>query len=54
MMSLTRDDLNNLYKGRLMEQAVGQELLCRSDDYLEPLSFWVREKIHPMRKLIFA
>lgn len=38
------DDLNNLYKGRLMEQAVGQELLCRSDDYLEPLSFWVREK----------
>lgn len=37
-------DLNNLYKGRIAEHIVGQELIAHSDNYLQPLQFWVREK----------
>lgn len=37
-------DLNDLYRGRVAEQIVGQELLARSSRRLEPPRFWVREK----------
>lgn len=37
-------DLNNLYKGRIAEHIVAQELIVHSDNYLQPLQFWVREK----------
>lgn len=37
-------DLNNLYKGRVVEHIVAQELTASSDNYLQPLLFWVREK----------
>ena len=37
-------DLNDLYRGRIAEQIVGQELLARSSRRLEPPVFWVREK----------
>ena len=40
----TSNDLNNLYKGRIAEHIVAQELLAVSDNYLQPLLFWVREK----------
>ena len=38
------DDLNSLYKGRLVEQVVGQELLAHNSSTLEKPRFWVREK----------
>ena len=38
------DDLTNVYKGQLIEHLVGQELTSISDNFLEPLHFWVREK----------
>ena len=38
------EDLNSLYKGRLMEQLVGQELMAGSARKLEKPRFWVREK----------
>ena len=38
------EDLNDLYRGRIAEQIVGQELLARSTRGLEPPSFWVRDK----------
>lgn len=37
-------DLNNIYKGRVVEHIVAQELTASSDNYLQPLLFWVREK----------
>jgi uncharacterized protein len=37
-------DLNDLYRGRIAEQIVGQELLARSTRRLEPPRFWVRDK----------
>lgn len=37
-------DLNNLYKGRIAEHIIAQELMANSDNYLQPLLFWVREK----------
>lgn len=40
----TSKDLNNLYKGRIAEHIVGQELIAHSDNYLQPLQFWVREQ----------
>lgn len=40
----TSADLNNLYKGRIAEHIVAQELIASSDNYLQPLLFWVREK----------
>lgn len=40
----TSNDLNNLYKGRIAEHIVAQELIVSSDNYLQPLLFWVREK----------
>ena len=38
------NDLNNLYKGRIAEHIIAQELIDASDNYLQPLLFWVREK----------
>lgn len=38
------NDLNNLYKGRIAEHIIAQELIATSDNYLQPLLFWVREK----------
>ena len=40
----TSKDLNNLYKGRIAEHIVGQELIAHSDNYLQPLQFWIREQ----------
>lgn len=40
----TSNDLNNLYKGRIAEHIVAQEMIVSSDNYLQPLLFWVREK----------
>lgn len=40
----TSNDLNNLYKGRIAEHIIAQELIATSDNYLQPLLFWVREK----------
>lgn len=40
----TSNDLNNLYKGRIAEHIVAQELIVSSENYLQPLLFWVREK----------
>lgn len=40
----TSKDLNSLYKGRIAEHIVGQELVAHCDNYLQPLQFWVREK----------
>lgn len=37
-------DLNKIYKGRVVEHIVAQELTASSDNYLQPLLFWVREK----------
>lgn len=36
--------MNNLYKGRIAEHIIAQELIAVSDNYLQPLLFWVREK----------
>ncbi len=38
------EDLNSLYKGRITEHLVGQELLSMSFRVLNGLHFWVREK----------
>ncbi|MEA1986566.1 MAG: AAA family ATPase [Candidatus Marinimicrobia bacterium] len=38
------DDINNIYKGKIAEHIVGQELLTKSYSYLHKLCFWVREK----------
>ncbi|MCF7949970.1 MAG: DUF4143 domain-containing protein, partial [Spirochaetia bacterium] len=38
------DDLNSLYRGKLVEQIVGQEVLERNAGKLEKPRFWVREK----------
>lgn len=38
------DDLNSLYRGKLVEQIVGQEVLARNAGKLEKPRFWVREK----------
>jgi uncharacterized protein len=37
-------DLNDLYRGRIAEQIVGQELMAVSSRRLDPPLFWVREK----------
>lgn len=37
-------DLNDLYRGRIAEQVVGQELLALFSEKLVPPLFWVREK----------
>lgn len=38
------DDLNSLYRGKLVEQIVGQEMLAHKAGKLEKPRFWVREK----------
>ena len=38
------DNLHALYKGMLAEHIVGQELLCRSRDFIRKPVFWTREK----------
>ena len=37
-------DLNDLYKGKVTEHIVGQELLASSHSFLNSLHFWVRDK----------
>jgi predicted AAA+ superfamily ATPase len=37
-------DLNSLYRGRIIESVVGQELLTLYFHTQKPLKFWVREK----------
>ncbi|MEA3499889.1 MAG: AAA family ATPase [Candidatus Marinimicrobia bacterium] len=37
-------DINNIYKGKISEHIVGQELLATSFSFLYKLYFWVREK----------
>ncbi len=37
-------DLNQVYKGKMLEHLVGQELLAPQYEALSSLSFWVREK----------
>ena len=47
------NDLSSLFRGRLLEQLVGQELLARSrDERVSPL-FWVREKTQSQAELDF-
>lgn len=38
------EDLHNLYRGKVIEHIVGQELMAHYTSPLNPLSFWVREK----------
>jgi len=47
-------DLNDLYRGRIAEQIVGQELLARSSRRLEPPVFWVREKNQSQAEVDFV
>jgi predicted AAA+ superfamily ATPase len=37
-------DINNIYKGKISEHIVGQELLSTSFSFLYKLHFWVKEK----------
>src|SRR3989338_5717686 len=37
-------DLNSIYRGRIIESVVGQELLAMQSHTQKPLKFWVREK----------
>lgn len=47
-------DLNDLYRGRITEQIVGQELMARSSRRLEPPVFWVREKNQSQAEVDFV
>lgn len=38
------DDLHTIYKGKMIEHLVGQEILSENVDSLSGLKFWVREK----------
>lgn len=38
------NDLKNIHMGRIAEHVIAQELIAASDNYLQPLLFWVREK----------
>ncbi len=48
------NDLNSIYRGRLVEQVVGQELLARNTGKLEKPRFWVREKSGSSAELDFV
>ncbi|TVQ23076.1 MAG: DUF4143 domain-containing protein [Spirochaetaceae bacterium] len=48
------EDLNDLYRGRIAEQIVGQELLARSTRALEPPRFWVRDKNQSQAEVDFV
>ena len=37
-------DLNDLYRGKITEHIVGQELLASNNSFLNTLHFWVRDK----------
>ncbi len=41
---LIADDVTDVYRGRIAEHIVGQELLAMSDSVMNRLMFWVREK----------
>jgi predicted AAA+ superfamily ATPase len=41
---LGTDDLNNIYKGIIIEHLTGQELMATRFDALSQLYFWVKEK----------
>lgn len=47
-------DLNDLYRGRVTEQIVGQELLARSSRHMETPMFWVREKHQSQAEVDFV
>lgn len=47
-------DLNDLYRGKITEQIVGQELMARSSRRLEPPVFWVREKNQSQAEVHFS
>ncbi len=47
-------DLNSLYRGRVSEQLIGQELLATSNVRLSPPLFWVREKAGARAELDFV
>lgn len=46
-------DLNDLYRGRVAEQIVGQELLALSTRRLDPPHFWVRDKNQSQAEIDF-
>jgi predicted AAA+ superfamily ATPase len=41
---LRSDDITDVYRGRIAEHIVGQELLAMSDSVMNSLMFWVRDK----------
>jgi hypothetical protein len=41
---LISDDITDVYRGRIAEHIVGQELLAMSDSVMNRLMFWVRDK----------
>lgn len=41
---LTAKDITDVYRGRIAEHIVGQELLARTSSVMNKLQFWVREK----------
>lgn len=46
-------DLNDVYKGTMIEHLVGQELLATQTNALSTLNFWVREKISSSAEIDF-
>ena len=46
-------DLNSIYQGHIAEHIVGQELLAKQTNILEPLRFWTREKKDSVAELDF-
>ena len=47
------NDLSDIFRGRIIEQLVGQELLARSRTERKPPLFWVREKTQSQAELDF-
>lgn len=46
-------DLSDAFRGRLLEQITGQELLARRHDVREPPLFWVRDKTQSQAEVDF-
>ena len=51
--SIGIQDLSDAFRGRLLEQITGQELLARRHDLREPPLFWVRDKTQSQAELDF-
>jgi predicted AAA+ superfamily ATPase len=47
------EDLNAIYKGKVVEHMVGQEMLARQYNILNELHFWVREKTNATAEIDF-